>query len=170
MSNSNKESFESIQKYRRSSKSTNNKVQLNQTSDEAHSNENTESVVNSLELAEQFTKALNSLEKLTYENNELKGKNKELNLKIEVLQRKSKNFTLIASTINNINANINDLNKWISSETDENRVSEDISEDNLSIESNSPKVFNFPLDIAESFDFLKGKLGIIKYCLIVRFL
>jgi predicted RNase H-like nuclease (RuvC/YqgF family) len=168
MSNENKESFDSIQKYRRSLKSTNNnnKTQSNQIFDELESNENTDSVVNSLELAEQFTKALNSLEKLTYENNELKSKNKELSTKIEVFERKTKDFAIISNTINNINTNINDLNKWISNETQENA---NVTMDNYSIRSIvSNAHLNIPLDISDSFDYLKGKLGIIKYGLIVK--
>lgn len=69
------------------------------------------------ELAIQFTNLLNNSEKLKFENNELKEKNKELLMKIDMQDKAIRELASLVNSIGKINISLADLQNWLSTET-----------------------------------------------------
>ena len=76
--------------------------------------------INSLdnsELALQFTNLLNNSEKLSFENSELKLKNKELLNKLSVQEKAIRELAALLNSIGKINLSLADLQNWLSTES-----------------------------------------------------
>lgn len=79
-------------------------------------------LVDSTQLANQFTNVLNSLEKLNYENNELKIKNKDLLNKIEAQDKAIRELATLINSVGKVNLSLIDLQNWIKFETDKHKA------------------------------------------------
>jgi hypothetical protein len=69
------------------------------------------------ELALQFTNLLNNSEKMNFENNELKLKNKELLSKIDLQDKAIRELATLLHSIGKINLSLADLQNWLSTES-----------------------------------------------------